>query len=133
MADHSAEIERLRKEIAYYKRQLTDVAGENLKLDYMLPALRHELKQKREGFALLSHLQQSIGVHKQISTIFEITIAAINATLGMDRTLVLVPTERGNFYRPSHWTGFREDLTVGFPQLLVELPVEFRTEAACCS
>ena len=125
--DNSADLERLRKEIAYYKRQVTAVAGENLKLDYMLPGMRHELKQKREGFALLSQLQQSVGAHQQISAIFEITIAAINATLGMDHTLILVPTERENFYRPSHWTGYRQEATGAFPTVQVELPPDFRT------
>jgi len=118
------DIERLRKEITYYKRKVTELAGENLKLDYMLPALRHELKQKREGFALLSELQQSIASHQQISSIFELTIAAINATVGMDRTLALVPTERESLFRPILWTGFREEWAAAFPASTVELPPE---------
>ncbi len=122
MADDSIDPEQLRREIAYYKRQVSELAGANLKLDYMLPGLRHELRQKRQGFALLSQLQQSVGVHKEISTILEITIHALNATLGMDRTVALAPTERKNWYRPAQWTGFKEEASRGFPELLLELP-----------
>ena len=74
MSDSSPDLESSRTEVEYYKRQLDDLAGENLGLDYTMSGLRHELQQKRQGFALLSALQQSIGAHKQISSIFEITI-----------------------------------------------------------
>ena len=58
MSDSSPDPESLRTEVEYYKRQLDDLAGENLRLDYAMSGLRHELQQKRQGFALLSALQQ---------------------------------------------------------------------------
>jgi hypothetical protein len=70
MAAQDDEIERLRKELAYYRRGADELAGENLKLDMSLAGLKHELSQRRQGFALLSKLQQSIGAHKEISSIF---------------------------------------------------------------
>ncbi len=50
-----SDTQNLRKELDYYKQKLDELAGENVKLDYAISGLRHELKQKREGFALLRH------------------------------------------------------------------------------
>ena len=123
MADEVVDLDRFRKEIDYYKRQVDALAGENLKLDYAVSGLRHELKQKRQGFALLSELQQSIGAHKQLSAIFDITIRAINSTLGMDKTVVLTPMDRETCYRPSQWLGFfREESAERLSLLSLEFP-----------
>jgi len=125
MADPSSDLKRLREEIAYYQRRLDEVAAENIRLDYAISGLRHELKQKRQGFALLAHLQQSIGAHKEISEIFDVTIAAINSTLGMDKTVVLTPTDREDWFRPSHWTGFREEAGRRLASFSFEFPERF--------
>ena len=117
--------ERLQRELDYYKRQVDELAGESLRLDYTISGLRHEIKQKRQGFALLSELQQSIGVHKVISSIFDVTIRAINATLGMDRTVVLAPAHRENVYRPSQWLGFRAEAAPRLSSLAIEFPSAF--------
>ena len=128
MADDVVDLDRFRKEIDYYKRQVDALAGEHLKLDYAISGLRHELKQKRQGFALLSELQQSIGAHTQLSSIFDITIRAINSTLGMDKTVVLTPTEQETCYRPSQWLGFfRAESAERLPLLSLEFPPDFAT------
>lgn len=125
MSDSSPDLESLRTEVEYYKRQLDDLAGENLGLDYTMSGLRHELQQKRQGFALLSALQQSIGAHKQISSIFEITIRAINSTLGMDKSVVLSPTDKPNVYRMRQWLGVREEVAASLSSLDLEFPASF--------
>ena len=117
--------ESLQRELDYYKRQVDVLAGESLRLDYTISGLRHEIKQKRQGFALLSELQQSIGVRKDITSIFDVTIKSINSTLGMDRTVVLASTHRENFYRPSQWLGFRAESASRLASLTVEFPPAF--------
>src|SRR6516225_8557491 len=112
-------------ELAYYKRQLDELAGENLKLDYTISGLRHEIQQKRQSFALLSALQQSIGTHKQISSIFDVTIRAVNATLGMDKSVVLSPTEKPNLYRASQWLGLHEEAASNLGSVDLEFPTKF--------
>ncbi len=109
-------------ELEYYKLQLDELAGENLRRDYALSGLHHELKQRQQAFALLSELQQSIGAEQEISSIFETTIAAINATLGMDRSVVLVPDESGDRFRVSQWVGFREEALGRLATIALELP-----------
>ena len=122
-------LDPVQQELAYYKRQVDELAGQNLKLDYAISGLRHELRQKEQGFALLSHLQQSIGAQKQFSAIVETAIRAINSVLGMDRTVVLSPTERQHFFRPSQWVGFRDQQAEQFPSLEFEFPPEFTSGA----
>ncbi len=117
--------EEIRKELAYYRRQVDELSGENLKLDYTISGLRHEIKQKRQGFALLSELQQTVGAEKDVSTIFETTIEAINSTLGMDRTIVLSPTEEEHTYRPAHLLGFREEDAERLAERTFRFPPEF--------
>jgi len=125
MAEPSSDLKHLREEVAYYQRRIDEVAAENIKLDYAISGFLHELKQKRQGFGLLAQLQQSIGAHQEISAIFEVTIAAINSTLGMDKTVVLTPTEREGWFRTSHWTGFREEVGRRLASLAFEFPEGF--------
>jgi signal transduction histidine kinase/class 3 adenylate cyclase len=125
MAGHGDELERLRKELAYYSRRADELAGENLKLDMAIGSLKHELSQRRQGFALLSKLQQSIGAHKQISSIFEITIREINSTVAMDRTVLLAPTNVEHCYTPSQWAGFHQEAAERFASLTFRFPEEF--------
>jgi len=88
---------------------LDELAGENFRRDYEISGLRKEVKQKRQAFSLLSQLQQTIGAEKEISNIFTTVLVAVNATLGMDKTVVLTPTEREHHYQPTQWTGFTEE------------------------
>ena len=120
------EREQLEKEVAYYKRRVDELSGENLKLDYTISGLRHDSKQKRQGFALLSELQQTVGAEKNVSTIFETTIQAINSSLGMDRTVVLTPTEEEDTYRPAHLLGFGEETAAELVGRTFTFPAEFR-------
>ena len=125
MPDEPVDIGRLRRELDYYRRQLDEMAGENVKLDLAIIGLRHELRQKRQGFALLTELQQSIGAHGEVSAIFEITIGAMNSVLGMDKSVVLEPTECALHYRPTRWLGFHESFAASFASLDLEFPTEF--------
>lgn len=125
MTHDAGDLERLQKEINYYRARIDEVAAENLRLDYTISGLQHELKKKRQGFALLSELQRSIGAHQQISSIFEITLRAINSTLGMDKTVVLTPTNEENCYRPSQWLGFRDEAVQQFSSMSFQFSPEF--------
>src|SRR5215831_14366181 len=125
MSETPLNIERLSAELGYYKSQLDELAGENLRLDYTISGLRHEIQQKRQSFALLSALQQSIGTHKQISSIFDVTIRAVNATLGMDKSVVLSPTEKPNQYRATQWLGLPEEAASRLISVNLEFPPEF--------
>lgn len=124
-SEGEADFQTLRKETEYYKRRTDQLGGENLKLTITVSGLKHELTQKRRAFALLAELQQSIAPARDSAAIFEIIIRAIHASLGMDRTLVLLPEERQGWYRPAHWTGFHQDAVEGFPALAFDFSDAF--------
>lgn len=100
------DLELLRRERDYYKRYTDELAGEAVKRDYTISTLRHALQQKRQGFALLSELQQYIGSEQKIQDIFHHAIQRINATLGMDKSIVLIPGSQPHHFTPSVWMGF---------------------------
>ena len=127
----ASDLERVRREIEYYRRHVDELGGEMLKLDYAISGLRHELKQKRQAFALLSDLQESITAHTDLSAVFAQVIRALNATLGMDKTVVLVPAAGEDCYRPSQWLGFAEEIERCFASVVLAFPPEFARGNAC--
>jgi len=127
MSQQGQDAGSLQSEIDYYKRQIEELAGENLKFDIAVSGLRHEVRQRRKGFALLSELQQTISEQTELSSFFEVTMEAINATLGMDKTVVLTPKGEEHAYRPSQWLGFLQpdseqlsSLSLRFPEAFAE-------------
>lgn len=121
---HGRLSDEARRELEYYKKNLEELAAEHHRLDRLLWNVRRELKQRRQGFHLLSELSQAIGAQTQISTIFGITVLAVNTALGMDRTAVLVPTEQENRFRFSRGAGFSTDRADELSRVLVDAPPE---------
>src|SRR4051794_39848005 len=99
MAPQADDPEQANSELTYYKRQLDEISGQNVKNDYLISSLRHELKQKRDGFSLLAELQQSFDIRTPLSAVFSATVRAINTTLGMDRSILLTSTSNSNVYK----------------------------------
>jgi signal transduction histidine kinase len=56
-------------------------------------------------------------------------MAAVNAHLGMDKTVVLTPAQQEHRYRPSQWLGFREETTAAFAGAALDFPPEFAAGA----
>lgn len=97
------------RELAYYKNQVDTLAGEALRLEYLISGLRHELRQRKRGFALLSQLHEAIGTQQQISAVFAVTLPAIGATLGIDKAVVFSPGQREHSFHVTQSIGFRQD------------------------
>ena len=128
MAGEEPSIESLKKEINYLRRQVKELTGACLKNEYAISNLGHELRQKRQGMALLSALQQSITAVNDISSIFENTVVAINDKLVMDKTIILTPAKNKNYYQPKKWMGFTQEQVKTFPSLSIKFPAEFLSE-----
>ncbi|MES1215738.1 MAG: ATP-binding protein [Bacteroidota bacterium] len=112
----------LRKELAYYKKQLDRISGENVQNDFTLSSTRRELKQKTEAFAILTKLQKEFSVTTTPDIIFTQTVKAINQQLRMDRSIVLLPLNDSNQIKPGFWHGFPEELAQHFDKRAIELP-----------
>jgi signal transduction histidine kinase/class 3 adenylate cyclase/DNA-binding CsgD family transcriptional regulator len=108
-----------RRELEYYRRQLDEVAAENHQLQVRMAELTNALTQKRQGFAVLSELQQTVGAHQEISSIFDIALKAIR---GMNKAVVLTPTAEEGRFRPTQWMGFHQEADERLPALEFEFP-----------
>lgn len=96
--ERSSNLEALSREAAYYRGRTNSLAAALLQTDARLSSQRHELEQKRSGFALLARLTESLNsVDANEQEIFRRASAEINAALGMQRTLVLAPDQSGAF------------------------------------
>ncbi len=81
------------------------LAGENLRHDYARTTLRYDLKQRRQGYALLAALQQVSGVEREVADVYRAVCAGLTTELGMDRALVLTPAEAPGTFRVAASTG----------------------------
>jgi len=122
MPGDNDELERLRREVEYYRDQLDELGAKDVKSDYVITTLRREVKQKRQGFAILTDLQKSFNLQTPLSVMLEITVRAINSTLEMDKSVILTPTERYPVFKPSCWAGFPETLEDSLGRLEIEVP-----------
>jgi len=110
MDDNNHKEEELRKEIAFYKKQLNQLTGKGMHSDMLLTAMRHSLKQKNDVFAVLTTLQKKYNVTTPLDTLLAETIKAITANFGMHRSVALVPSAETNKYKLSHHYGYPADV-----------------------
>lgn len=75
-------------------------------LDTQSIQIRHELEQKRRGFALLAELSVILRNAVGYQGIFEPVAQRINAALNMQKTVVLTPAEKEGGYTPTVMQGF---------------------------
>lgn len=99
-------------------------AAKILALDSQLIAIRHELEQKRRGFALLSELSVSLNQAENKGNAFTQAAKRINAALNMQRTAVLLPGEDGS-YRISVLQGYSTNEKVEIMSHPIDLNEEF--------
>ena len=98
----------LRDEVRYLRRVAERDAAKILELDTQSIAIRHELEQKRRGFALMADLSVTMGRDSDYGEVFVSVSRRINASLNMQRTAVLVPDSEG-FFKASVLQGYPGD------------------------
>lgn len=81
-------------------------AAKVLKLDTDSIAIRHELEQKRRGFALLAELSVSIRQTTEYLSILDIVTRRINGALNMQKTVVLSAREAKKTFAISVLQGY---------------------------
>lgn len=91
-------------ELRYLRRQLDELAAENLKLAHRADSTRRELDIRRRAFSLLARLTKSLGPHEDMAPALGAVLPIVEAELGVQRTLALRLI--GGAYVPFAWTGF---------------------------
>ncbi|TAJ82025.1 MAG: hypothetical protein EPO42_01790 [Gallionellaceae bacterium] len=106
LSESAEKLLTLEKQSVYYANLTDELAGQNVKNDSNLSMLNNELRLKKQGFAILANLQANIKEGQTLERLCQKTIHEINATLKMDKTLVLL-RENGEFY-PAFWGGISD-------------------------
>lgn len=99
------EIEEMRRELQYLRQCAALDAGKILSRDLQSLSLRHELEQKRRGFALMAELAMTMNQDTDFDGLFVSLCKRINAMLNMQRTVALMPRNDGSF-RPAILHGY---------------------------
>jgi signal transduction histidine kinase/DNA-binding response OmpR family regulator len=118
--------EALRRELAYYKRHLDELAAQRISTEHHQWGLNVQLRQKRQGFQLLSQLARSIVGQTDVQSILGLTALAMNSALEMDRTIVFAPTATAHSYVPAHFAGVPDEVVRRVSQRSFVFPHEFR-------
>ena len=98
-------------------------AAKILDLDSSSIAIRYELEQKRRGFSLLAELSVSLRKKASYEDVFIPVARRINAALNMQRTIVLVPDEKGLF-TAEVLQGYTSEEKVKFSGRHIQVPAE---------
>jgi class 3 adenylate cyclase len=115
--------DQVQRELDYYKKQLDRIAGDAVRNDFKMSSLRHELKQKKEAFAILTHLQKAFTITTPIHQIFETTARSLNLHLAMDRSVIFLPVAGSNTFKAGHWYGCHEEQIPVLEMREVEIPL----------
>ncbi len=121
----ASNVAELQRQVAYYGQKVDELAGQVVRADSVVSRTKRELKQRRDGFALLSELQRGVGADMSPHEIFDRAVATIQKMLKMDRTVVLAAD--GGQFRPSAWAGFDDAAARSFEQLQIAFDIEHST------
>ena len=115
------ELEELRREVAYLRHLSERSLGRILLVDTQSIAIRHELEQKRRGFALMADLAMALRPGSDYQSIFNSVSRRLNAALNMQRTAVLLRDPDG-LYRVSILQGYtaEEEARIGARRLEID-------------
>ena len=91
-------------EIHYLKRQLDDLSGKSIKSDLRISKLTRELEQRRQALLIISELHNEVTSNLSQDDIFKITVKAIQKSLKMDYTVILI-REENDLFKPVFWAG----------------------------
>ncbi len=114
--------ESAHKELDFYRRRVDELAGQVVRADSVVSRAKRELKQRREGFALLTELHQVVTTDMPEEAIFAEVLGRLERRLKMDRSVILRREEDSTRFRPCYFHGFPAEAAERLPAARVELP-----------
>ncbi|MCC8191360.1 MAG: sensor domain-containing diguanylate cyclase [Planctomycetes bacterium] len=112
------------REIEYLRRLVAATAARILHVDHQSTEIRHELEQKRRGFQLMAELAVSLGQEVDFESMFGSVSRRLNATINMQRTVVLFP-EGGGIFVPKVLQGYAAGMREKLLGRRLAVPKEF--------
>ena len=110
------------KELEFYRRRVDELAGQAVRADSVVSRAKRELKQRRQGFALLTELHQVVTTDMPEETLFREVVDRLERHLKMDRSLILRREEGSAYFRPCYFHGFPPAGAERLPSVSLALP-----------
>ncbi|MEX2214260.1 MAG: adenylate/guanylate cyclase domain-containing protein [Phycisphaeraceae bacterium] len=125
------------QQAAYHQARLDELTGQAIKADAVISRTTRELRQRRQGFVLLSELQRAISTDQTPAEIFDQVIAKAQKALKMDRTVILVrqggaPSRQGGAptFTPTTYLGCEDGACDLYNTVRITPPAEFLNKDA---
>ena len=132
------------EQVRYYQERLDELTGQSLKADAVISRTTRELKQRRQGFALLSELHRAISTDQTPSQMYALAIGSVQKALKLDRTVVLemvppvaqgmpvaslnmdAPTDSGVVrFRATAWAGVDDAAAAALKNAEIAMPADW--------
>ena len=92
----------------YLQTRLDELTGQTIKSDAVISRVTRELRQRRQGFALLSELHRNITTDLPAAEVYARLLDAVQRSLKMDRSVVLKRDSDSDAFRPESWIGMND-------------------------
>ncbi len=89
----------------YLQKRLDELTGQTIKADAVISRATRELRQRRQGFAVLSELHRNISTDLSTSEVYTRLLDAVQKSLKMDRSVVLERVNDSSEFIPVSWAG----------------------------
>ena len=114
----------LRAQLEYYRRHLDLAAGQQVRFDAHMSAMRHRMRQKEEGFRVLASLRRAMHVQRKRHDIYRDALGLVLASMGLDRGVVIEANADGSDCRVVASAGYAEGETADMTGPSIHLPME---------
>jgi signal transduction histidine kinase len=105
-----------------YAQRVAGLEAEILRYEGALASFRYRLHQREQGLLVLAELQQAVGEDLPLAALLEQVAHAVNERMGMDRTIVLAPSDAPPLYAPVQWAGYPDSASAALGALELEVP-----------
>lgn len=126
MDDSINELERLKNELAYYKRQVDWHAGNALRDQYALAQLSYDNSQLMKSFQLIADLQRNFSAHSTPDSLYSLVLESMISLTETDRVVLFKSS--GTVLKPHLWKGFSKEEYDKWVDKELEDPFDYYTE-----
>jgi class 3 adenylate cyclase len=109
---HLVMVKDIEQELAYYKKLTDELGGDNIRYDAVISATKTQVRKFTEGILLLNNLQAQIEAKTPLEEVMRIVLEAINTTLRMDKSMLLLHNNdlMEDTFSPKYWLGFEDEV-----------------------
>ncbi|CAN5303068.1 hypothetical protein BH10BAC4_BH10BAC4_07600 [soil metagenome] len=128
MQEDSLELDQVRKELAYYKAQVDQLAGNTMKDQYGLAQLSYDHSQLMKGFQIIADIQRSFNAFTSPDALYRSVLDAILSNMSTDKVVMLMPDYAKMNLKPNLWRGYSQEESSVFAAVEIPISMAFSKE-----